>query len=162
MEEDKKKSAFNYVLNITIIILGLICVYLIFSFISKSYFSKTEQKKEIMETPDTTKTKQQYLTIQIDIQNGTGDNGVGVAFMDFLRKKGLDVVDVGNYKSSDVNNTMILSRSGSKKKALKVAEILGVSEKRVLEQINTGLLLDVTVVIGRDYNELKPYTEKIK
>ncbi len=53
-----------------------------------------------------------------------------------------------------------LDRSGDKSKAKRVAMTLGVSERNILQQVNNSLYLDVTVVIGKDYKELKPFLEK--
>jgi hypothetical protein len=38
-----------------------------------------------------------------------------------------------------------------------VAYALGISEKNVIQQISPDYYLDVSVVIGKDYNDLKPY-----
>lgn len=123
-----------------------------------------KSEKEIKEITDTSKTltSQPNLTIQLEVQNGSGENGIAVRFTDYLRKNNMDVVEIGNYKSQDVAKTLVIDRSGDNIKARKVAQILGVSERSIIQQINNSLYLDVTVVIGKDFKELKPFLEKKK
>lgn len=155
-----KNSLLNYLLNGTIIIFLVIVAYFGFSLINNSLKSE----KEIKEITDTTKslTSQPNLSIQLEVQNGSGENGIASKFTDYLRKNNIDVVEIGNYKSQDVAKTLVIDRSGDNAKARKVAQIIGVSEKSIIQQINSSLYLDVTVVIGKDYKELKPFLEKRK
>lgn len=120
--------------------------------------------KDIKEITDTSKsiTNQPNLSIQLDVQNGTNENGAAAKFTEYLRKYGIDVVEIGNYKSNDIDKTLVIDRSGDKNKAKKVANTLGVTERNIIQQLNNSLYLDVTVVIGNDFKELKPYEEKKK
>jgi hypothetical protein len=52
---------------------------------------------------------------------------------------------------------MVIDRTGNKANAKKVADALGVKDVKIIEQINNDYFLDVTLVIGRDFNQLKPY-----
>lgn len=162
MKKDFKNSFVNYSLNIAIILLGILCAYLAFSLFSSSFSSKDNTE---LNTTDTTKkniTKQPGQLIQLDVQNGTGINGVASVFSDYLRKFGFDIVEMGNYKSDDVSKTKVVSRKEDLTNAVKIANVLGVNKKYVIQQINPSLFLDATVVIGKDFKELKPYTEKAK
>jgi len=161
MKPESKKSIFNYLLNIVIIILGLLCVYLIFSLVSGTFLNKNKSVKDIKDSTKTV-TNQPNLSIQVDVQNGTGENRIGAIFRDYLKKKGYDVVNLDNYKSSDVEKTIIIDRTGDTRKAQRIAEVLGVSGRNIIQQINRDLYLDATIVIGKDYTELKPYTDKSK
>ncbi|HMS64262.1 MAG TPA: LytR C-terminal domain-containing protein [Ignavibacteria bacterium] len=153
-----KKNLLNYILNGTIIVFLIGVAYFGFSLINNSLKSD----KSIKEITDTTKslTNQPNLSIQIDVQNGSGENGAASKITEYLRKNNLDVVDIGNYKSQDIERTLIIDRSGDNVKARKVAMILGVSEKSIIQQLNNSLYLDVTVVIGKDFKELKPFMLK--
>jgi hypothetical protein len=162
---DKKsfKSTFlTYALNISILLLFCLAAWLAYSFISKSFTKNSESKKEITDTTGSTVTNQPNYTIQLDVQNGTSEKGAAQKFTEYLRSKGFDVVEMGNYRSNDVDKTIIIDRSGNKINASKVAKSLGVSERNIIQQINTSLYLEVTVVIGKDYKELKPYNTNIK
>lgn len=155
-----KSSLLNSTLNGVIILFLILVAYLGFSLINNSIKSS----KGIREITDTTKslTNQPNLTIQLEVQNGTGEKGIASVFTDFLRKKGMDVVEMGNYKSRDVEKTLIIDRVNDKIKVKKVAIALGVSEKNIIQQLNPGYYLDITVVIGKDFQELNPYLEKKK
>jgi len=155
-----KKNLLNYILNGAIILFLVLVCYLAFSLINNSIKSD----KGVKEITDTAKslTNQPNLSIQVDVQNGTPENGVASKFTEYLRKNEVDVVEMGNYKSKDIERTLIIDRSGDKNKVKKVARILGVNEKSIIEQLNNSLYLDVTVVIGKDFNSLKPYIEKKK
>lgn len=161
MKEELKKSFSNYFLNISIIVLAILCLLVGYSLIKNNIASKNEKPKTITDTSKTV-TNQPNLTYQLDVQNGTGENGVAAEFRAFLKKKGFDVVEMGNYKNNDVNKTMVIDRRGNKKAAQKVAEILGIGDKNIIQQRDSTSFLDVTVVIGRDFPELNPYKEKIK
>ncbi|MBV6478726.1 MAG: hypothetical protein HGGPFJEG_01483 [Ignavibacteria bacterium] len=150
-----KKNLLNYLLNGAIILFLVLVAYFSFSLINNSLKSE----KEIKDITDTSKslTNQPNLTIQLDVQNGTRENGIASRITEFLRKNGLDVVEIGNYKSNEIEKTLIIDRSGDKNKALKVARILGLDGRNVIQQLNSSLYLDVTVVIGNDFKELKPF-----
>lgn len=150
-----KKSLLNYLLNGTIILFLILVIYFSFSLINNSLKSE----KEVTDITDSSKnlTNQPNLTIQLDVQNGTRENGIAVRITEYLRKNGFDVVEIGNYKSKDIEKTLIIDRSGDKNKALKVARVLGLDNRNVIQQLNSSLYLDVTVVIGNDFKELKPF-----
>ena len=77
--------------------------------------------------------------------------------MDYLRVHGIDVVNIKNYSNkSPIQETLVIDRLGDLKNAKYVAASLGVSEKNVIQQINQDYFVAVTVVIGNDYNQLKP------
>jgi hypothetical protein len=63
---------------------------------------------------------------------------------------------MGNYKSFDVQETLIVDRAGNIENAYKVAQALGVDKKNVIKQISPDSYLDCSVVIGKDYTSLKP------
>lgn len=95
--------------------------------------------------------------IQLDVLNGSGQPKLAQRMTDFLRARGFDVVEMGNYKSSDVEATLVLDRAGNIEAAKQVAAVLGVSAERVQQQIDRSLYLDVSVVIGKDYSRLKAF-----
>ncbi|MCF8267729.1 MAG: LytR C-terminal domain-containing protein [Ignavibacteriales bacterium] len=94
--------------------------------------------------------------IQIEVLNGSGIDGVAARVTDFLRNNGFDVVKTGNYMTSDIDETMIIDRSGNEANARKTAKILGVPENTILVQTNRDYFLDVSVIIGKDYFKLTP------
>ncbi len=94
--------------------------------------------------------------IQVDVLNGCGVAGVATKFTQYLRSRGYDVVEMGNYRSFDVPESMVIDRTGNIEHAKKVAYALGIKDVNVIQQINLDYFLDVTIVIGRDYESLRP------
>ena len=95
--------------------------------------------------------------IQVEVLNGSGMEGIADKFTDYLRAKGFDIVKIGNYISSDMSESMVIDRIGNMNNAYKVARTLGIKNENVIQQLNKDYLLDVTIVIGRDYFNLTPY-----
>jgi hypothetical protein len=156
---DSRKKVTNVVLNVSILALIIVCGYLIFSIAIKTFSSNDRNPVQITDTTDKV-TNQPNLTMQLDVRNGTGEDGIAKMFTDYLREKGFDVVEMGNYNTDDQEKSLVLDRKGNKQNCKKIAQALGVSDKNVIQQINKDLLIDATVVIGKDYKELSPYLKK--
>jgi hypothetical protein len=67
---------------------------------------------------------------------------------------GFDVVETGNYDHFDLSESIVISRTGEMENALKVANALGIAEEQVLREQSPDFYLDVTLVIGSDYESL--------
>lgn len=92
--------------------------------------------------------------IQIEVLNGCGINGIANSYTGLLRKNGFDVVETGNFETFDLQETLIISRSGVMDNAYRVANALGVSEKNVIRESSPDFYLDVSVIIGHDFEKL--------
>jgi len=130
------------------VVFGLIVVVLVYSFIDRMFIDPPVNA----ETSRGGKTH----TIQLDVLNGSGTPRLGQRITDYLRARGFDVVEMGNYKESGVEFTRVIDRVGDLTAARQVAEALGVPKERVIQQIDKNLYLDVSVVIGKDFKSLKP------
>jgi hypothetical protein len=97
--------------------------------------------------------------IQLDVLNGCGANGAAIAFTSFLRARGYDVVEMRNYKAFDVEESLVIDRTGNRKNAEQVAYALGIKKENILQQLNQDYYVDVSVVIGKDHTSLKPSRE---
>lgn len=128
--------------------MSLIVIYLFYSFISQQV---PEQEPNAVQLIDTTNN-----VIQIEVLNGSGIKGAASKFTDYLRRKGIDVVDSRNYKASSFENTIVIDRIGDRQASLKVAQLIGVSEKNIVQQINPDYFVSITVIIGKDCLQLKP------
>jgi LytR cell envelope-related transcriptional attenuator len=138
----------NIFLNLIIALLtGLII------FMSLSLFTKV---KALSSGDDGTEPKPSKV-IQLEVLNGCGIGGVADKITSYLRQNNFDVVQMGNYTSFDIDNTLVVDRTGKKINAFKVAEALGIDPKNVIQQINNDYFLDVSLIIGRDFNHLKPF-----
>lgn len=148
----KQLSPKNLLLNIVIALLSVVVFFLLYSFITNTLVNKpVEWTTETQEQGDATGD-----IIQLDVLNGCGVSGIAQDFTDFLRKRNFDVVQSSNYKTFDVEQSLVIDRTGDLAAARKVAYALGIDEKNIVQQINPDYYLNVSVVIGRDYESLKP------
>ena len=139
----------NISLNIIIALLSVIIIYM-----SYSIFSKIDRKRQL----DIQNGKNAGASvIQVEVLNGCGVSGVADQFTNYLRLHHFDVVQMGNYISFDVEKSIVIDRTGNMVNAYKVADTLGVSRKNVIQQKNNNYFLDVSFIIGKDFNSLKPY-----
>jgi LCP family protein required for cell wall assembly len=89
--------------------------------------------------------------IKVQVLNGSGQGGVAKRIRDKLVRNGFNVIEFGNAPTQNYEHTLILNRTGNMRKAIKVASILKC--KNVYPQINKFIMLDVTVIVGRDYQK---------
>ncbi|MFA8342414.1 MAG: LytR C-terminal domain-containing protein [Rhodothermaceae bacterium] len=145
---DIKTTTTNFVLNIVIFLLVALIIYLVFSVAMKFGDDSSQTPKNNTEVVSE--------IIQVDVLNGCGKKGAADRFTDFLRNNKIDVVKTDNYISFDIDKTMVIDRIGNMANAKKIADLLGVSRKNVIQQLNEDYFLDVTVIIGKDYYNLAP------
>ncbi len=145
-----KTSTSNLFLNIIIILLGLVVVFMSYSLYSK--IKDNNSNKELLENKN-----RPSNIIQVEVLNGCGKSGIAEKFTSYLRNKNFDVVQMGNYISFDIDKTMIINRTENKANAEKVAEAIGIDKKNIIQQMNKEYFLDVSIIIGKDFNQLNPY-----
>jgi len=134
-------------LNVLIVVLVAIVGYLGYSLLQRQLFQPPVETKRSDAPPGE--------IIQIDVLNGCGIPRAASGVTSFLRARGYDVVEMRNYKTFDVDESLVIDRTGNLETARKVAYALGVREKNIVQQINHDYYVDVSVVIGKDYQRLK-------
>ena len=92
------------------------------------------------------------LPIQIEVLNGTGEQGAAMRVAMELRKSGIDVLIVGNAERFDFAESLIIDRRGNPQLVERLARLLG--GPRVLVQIKEKSLVDATLIIGADVERL--------
>lgn len=92
--------------------------------------------------------------IQVEVLNACGTAGLADKFTDLLRSKKFDVVKTGNFASFDIDNSFVIDRVGNKDYAYSLADSIGIPKSNVIQQFNKNYYLDVTLVIGKDFNNL--------
>ena len=145
-----KSPTINILLNVSIFFLAALIIYMFYSLYVKLSFNPEQGIEQARE-------KDAEEIIQVDIRNGCGVSGVADRYTDFLRSKGFDVAEIGNYVSSDVDQTLIIDRIGNMANAYKVAKALGIKNENVIQQLNKDYFIDVSVIIGKDYFSLTPF-----
>lgn len=138
----------NLFLNSLILFLGVIIFFLLYSLIT----NLRSGSKDISDTDPETASS----IIQLEVLNGCGMPGVAEKFTDYLRRRNFDVVQTGNYRSFDIDKTIVIDRTGNKANAEKVADALGIDKRFIIQQLNNDYFLDVSLVIGKDFNQLTP------
>ena len=86
--------------------------------------------------------------ITVEVLNGTTMNGLARQVTRQLRRQGIDVVYFGSAASPDADSTLVIARRGDTAAAGIVRKALGVGT--ITDEASAQLLLDVTVVLGRD------------
>jgi hypothetical protein len=136
-----------------IISLFLINVFLIYALVSKLVpFSSGSQNNN---QTDSLKTK-----IQVEVLNGCGVSGIADELTDYLRKKSFDVVNIGNYRSFEIEKSILIDRTGNMFNAKIIADSIGLKKSNVIQQINKDYLLDVTIILGKDYSKIFPLNKR--
>lgn len=92
-------------------------------------------------------------SIQVNVLNACGESGLASKTRKYLRKRGFDVVEVGNY-GGILAKSIVIDRLGDKRSALKTAYALGINDSLVYQNIDSTLYLRNTVIIGKDYKSL--------
>ncbi len=149
-EVDLKSSTVNILLNTVIFFLFAVVVYMSYSIYIKLSDKDTAKLPEVLPAASE--------IIQIEVLNGCGVSGVADRVTDYLRNKNFDVVYSDNYNSFDVDQTLFIDRTGNLANAKKVAGSLGnIRPENVYTTIYESDLLDVRVIIGKDYVKLNPF-----
>lgn len=142
----RSQPGLRLALNVAILLLVPLVGYLAYAAISAS-LTEGKEKNQSDAPP---------RVIQLDVMNGCGVRGVAAKFTNFLRGSGFDVVEMKNYKSSRVEHTLVIDRVGDLAAARRVARALDVSDRNVIQQINLDYFVDVSVIVGEDYQGLRP------
>jgi hypothetical protein len=94
--------------------------------------------------------------VRIAVLNGCGRPGIANAFVEKLRRDGMDVVNGwgGNADSFEFDRSVVVDRRGDRRKAERVSASLGIGEILPQRSDSPYILEDVVVVIGRDWDTL--------
>jgi hypothetical protein len=86
--------------------------------------------------------------VRVEVLNGSGKAGLARAATERLRDAGFDVVYFGN-AARVADSSVVIARSTDDSNARAVARRLGIRPVRI--DPDTTLLLEVTVVLGKDW-----------
>ena len=94
--------------------------------------------------------------IEVEVLNGCNAKGLAGRITEYLRIKGFDVVYYGNYYTYNIEKTVVINRRPENQEfAIEVAKALGVDlQTSVFSVMSDEKDLDVSVILGRDYNKL--------
>ncbi len=145
----------NGLLNLALAVGGLSVLVLLYAFATRTLFTGPSPERPASDTSDLV-----GQIIQVEVRNGAGTAHLAERATKYLRDHGFDVVDVGNHSSFDQEHSVVIDRIGNPKAARNVAEALGIPPNRVQKNIKPQYYLDASVIIGRDYRQLRPFQER--
>jgi len=142
----------NGLLNAALLAGGLGVAVLLYAFASRTVFTGPSPERPASDTSELV-----GQIIQVEIRNGAGVDHLAERTTQYLRDRGFDVVDVGNYSSFDQERSIVIDRVGNPEAARNVAEALGIPPSRVQQEIRPEYYLDASVILGHDYEQLRPF-----
>jgi hypothetical protein len=146
----KKSPSYNSLLNGAMALLALFIGMQLYGIMTGDPASRIPSANAQQDSPE-------QLAVKINVLNGCGVSGVGIVMTKYCRAAGYDVVEMGNYRSFDVKESMVIDRNGTAKEAQRLAAYLGIAPKNVIQQFSNDHLVAATVVIGKDYQSLNPW-----
>ncbi len=167
----KRRSSGDTLLNSAIAVLSVVLIVFIISFSGRytrgglqiDTASLNQQSEPLLAT--------QYYEmnpiqdIEIEILNGCGEAGLAVKFSDYLRSQQIDVVRSENADHFNYTTTMIIQRNEMVEYVRKVAAALDIDitdENRVLVIPDPNGDVDITLILGKDYTDIKPVAKFLK
>ena len=140
----------NLGVNLALLVFGITAIVLLYALASRYLSPKTDPVRS-------GSSELVGKIIQVEVRNGCGISGLAADATSFLRRKGFDVVEVGDYTHFEVEESIVVDRIGDMVSARKVAAALGLPEDRVVQEIRQDYFLDASIIIGKDYEIMRPY-----
>lgn len=144
----------NGLLNAGLLVVGMGVMVLLYGLATRTLLPSPNPERP-SDTPDLVGT-----IIQVEVRNGAGVDHLAAEATHYLRERGFDVVDVGNYKSFQQEQSVVIDRVGNPEAARKVAEALGIPADHVRQNVRRQYYLDASVIIGHDYRQLRPFQDE--
>lgn len=151
MAKSERESG-SALLNASLLILGLFVAVLLYALVVRVATPRSDPHRAV-DAP----THLIGDIIQVDVRNACGVSGLAGETRNFLRQQGFDVVEVGDHSNRDLAHSMVVDRAGDLRTAQKVARALGIPDDRVVQDIRESYYLDVSVLVGKDYEQLRPF-----
>jgi hypothetical protein len=144
----------NGLLNAGLLIVGLGVMMLLYGLVTRTLIPSPDPRRSEGAT------ELVGSIIQVEVRNGAGVDHLAAETTHYLRERGFDVVNVGNYKSFQQERSIVVDRVGDPEAARKVAEALGLPADRVRQEIRRQYYLDASVILGHDYKQLRPFQNR--
>lgn len=85
---------------------------------------------------------------EVEVLNGAGIDGLAFEVTTRLRRAGIDVVSYGTAAGEPRESTVVIVRGADPAAGAEIRDVLGFGT--VISDLDPALLLDVTVILGRD------------
>ena len=133
------------ILYLSSLILFLILFFLFKQSINKNIGTDIELRNE------------SFIYAEVEVLNGCGESGVANLYTNFLRKNDFDVIEIKNADNFNFTNTLLLVSNANNKIAKKLAELLTIKEENI--RIDKNIVWDFSIIIGKDYKNLKSFEQ---
>lgn len=145
----------NWTLNIGIVIALILAALLVYALFSRFITPRVDPNR--VSNPLNLMTQK----ITVEVRNATKQDGIAGTVRNYLFERGFDVVESGNAPENQRNEayTMVYDRAGEIAHARMIANVLGIPDSRIEQKIRTSDLVDVSIVIGKDFPALKPFKQ---
>lgn len=147
-QDSRSEQTSNLILNSAIGFLSVLLIILIIALGTRLIYPRIVNERAVQDPALISS------VIQMEVLNGVGITGLANQFTFTLRQFGFDVVETGNFDHFDVPNTLVISRTGQMENARRVAEAIGVQEQYIMREESPEFYLDVTLIIGSDFENL--------
>ena len=163
----RKSNSGKFFLNGSVAVLTLLVFALGYSWVHRHFIAKNDDLSVLLSLPEEATTltskmwmEKKYRDTKVEVLNGVGIDGIAAEVTEYLRGKGFDVVKTDDAGRTDYIYSMVKDRTGNLSSARNLAEILNIDTLSVLQEINKSLILDATVILGKDYIHLAPFNSK--
>ena len=163
-KQKRQKKIKYFISNFGIGILSILIFAFIISGVDRIFFNSDFKTENIDLNTILTKTKYEKATghkIQVEILNGCGIPKLAKMYTNFLRSKGVDVMDSKNAQNFNHIETKIFHHRGDIERAWEVANIMKIDKQNIIEDKNETLFFDLTIIIGEDYSKLLSYDKAL-
>ena len=157
--------------NSAIAILSLLLLAFIFSFSNRQIQTGVPIEITFPSLPDTPKLaieiyeQNPILDIEVEILNGCGVPGLAEKVSNYLRSQKMDVVRSDNADHYNYDQTILILRNENFEGLKKVSQSFGINEQdelRIKHIPDEQLSVDITVIIGSDFDTIKPLVDYLK
>ena len=129
------KSSGKGLLYLLVIILAAFLISIIFMY-------TREDPEEI---------RKKNSTLRVEVLNGCGENRLALKVANVLRRRGFNVVKIGNATQSDFEKTVVIERSSDDYSNAKYFA-RRIKCKYIGKDIDPALHLEVSLILGLDYS----------
>lgn len=142
----EKEERFKQLLLISAILINLLVSIYLFLLIFPA-------EEENQNTTNARKSNGEVITVEV--LNGSGIPNASAIIADYLRGPGIDILQTGNYETFAIDETMIIDLSGNYQNAKIISAKLGLDTLRIVTITNPSRLLDISIIAGKDFKQLK-------
>lgn len=163
-----RRDVQSTLINAAIAVLSLILLAFIFSFSNRQTRHGVPIEVQFPEHPDQPQLaveiyqQNPVLDIEVEVLNGCGEPGLAAQLSKFLRHHQVDVVRAENADHFNYPATLLILRNENYESLKHVAAALEIDvndAERVLKNYDLDLDVDLTLIIGKDFNSILPTDE---